>query len=267
LLDLVYPEGGTFSTFWLHNAIHDINIHKTGIVTVLTRLLFISLIFLSPATKATLISFAGYSHDTHTDYVTGGGLVWKQWDETVNLSIDQALSTYGSQWRLATGIEMGNLFNDFFGLQYRPSKWGADSAIIEYPHNDGDSGSPTHEFVRIFGDTYKSIGGNWPADISGDEFEISTAYFDPGRLIQAQNLANVADDYTYRFSPSVTTPINGWAQLTTVTSTIYDSHPHRGIALVQKISNVPLPSSLQLFVVAIMSLAFQVRKSKGTHTN
>lgn len=59
----------------------------------------------------------GYDLDESTNIVTGGGLEWLQWDETVGMTVGQAITEYGVDgWRLATSTEMSNLLNSFFNV-------------------------------------------------------------------------------------------------------------------------------------------------------
>jgi hypothetical protein len=107
---------------------------------------------LSTSVNADIISYNAYSLDTGTNIVTGGGLEWLQWDETVGLSIDTALSTYGSQgWRLANTVEMASLFNSFaLGMTFTDAQ-GAIQSYERYvpldPEND------FNKFISLFGDT------------------------------------------------------------------------------------------------------------------
>lgn len=58
-----------------------------------------------------------YTLDESTNIVTGGGLEWLQWDETVGMTVGQAITEYGVDgWRLATSTEMSNLLNSFFSV-------------------------------------------------------------------------------------------------------------------------------------------------------
>ncbi|MBA55031.1 MAG: hypothetical protein CMK89_11305 [Pseudomonadales bacterium] len=44
-----------------------------------------------------------------------GDMEWLRWDQTLNMSINEALTTYSSEgWRLATNSEMADLLNSFF---------------------------------------------------------------------------------------------------------------------------------------------------------
>jgi hypothetical protein len=56
----------------------------------------------------------GYTRDDASVVVQGFGLEWLQWTETQGQSVDNALRDYEDDgWRLATNIEMADLFNAF----------------------------------------------------------------------------------------------------------------------------------------------------------
>ncbi len=63
---------------------------------------------------ATTIQFGDYEYTTGENVFRGGGVEWLRWDQTVELSVNDALTSYSSQgWRLATNVEMADLFNSF----------------------------------------------------------------------------------------------------------------------------------------------------------
>lgn len=102
------------------------------------------------STHAASISYYGYTLDTETNIVTGGGLRWLQWDETTGQSVTQALATHGSSgWRLATSSEMATLFNAF---DFRITFEGDDSitqtvSFLEPYQSEGVA----DRFIQLFG--------------------------------------------------------------------------------------------------------------------
>jgi hypothetical protein len=65
--------------------------------------------------NAVPITHYGYTLNPSTNIVTHtDGTEWLKWDQTLNESIDSALSIYASQgWMLASNTQMAGLFADF----------------------------------------------------------------------------------------------------------------------------------------------------------
>ncbi len=73
---------------------------------------------------AAVITYGSYSLDTGTNIVTGDGLEWLQWDDTIGESIDSIQSVLniieGGNWTIAPTLRDAELFYDFgFGLTLR----------------------------------------------------------------------------------------------------------------------------------------------------
>ena len=69
---------------------------------------------LSANAYSATVSYSGYSLDTNTNIITDGDIEWLRWDQTIGMSIDQALSAYSADgWRVASNIEVATLFNSF----------------------------------------------------------------------------------------------------------------------------------------------------------
>lgn len=76
-------------------------------------------LIVSSLASAITITHNGYSHDTSTNVVVGGGLEWLRWDETIGASIGSFQAgeldgTIGSGWSLATGAQIAILYDKYF---------------------------------------------------------------------------------------------------------------------------------------------------------
>lgn len=206
---------------------------------------------LSLTANAVTISYNGYSLNTTTNMVSGGGLQWLQWSQTAGQSIDTALNGYAaSGWRLATNLEMATLFNAFdFGYTFLD-----DELRSQYQHqsNPLNSFSAENEFLELFGSTYYQGGGN---DGQGDPLVYTFAFFGndadgDGRY----NLAYVRDEYLSATNQYAT----GWAQLYQDSWMTDYSYAEYGVALVRT-SPVPVPAAVWLFGSALLGLAGKKR--------
>ncbi|GFD95558.1 hypothetical protein KUL156_10750 [Alteromonas sp. KUL156] len=93
-----------------------------------------------------IIESRGYSLDTSTNIITGGGLEWLNWDETIGLSETEFnQSPLASSWRVASSREMYSLLNTFF----EPSQ-GIDENLSRGQSVSGDTGPE-------FGDDFFSL--------------------------------------------------------------------------------------------------------------
>lgn len=83
-----------------------------------------------------IIESRSYSLDTSTNIITGGGLEWLNWNETIGLSeIEFYNSPLADRWRVATSNEMYNLLDTFFG----PSQ-GIDENLSRGQSVSGETG-------------------------------------------------------------------------------------------------------------------------------
>lgn len=114
------------------------------------------LLLLSYSVSAGVISYAGYTRETSSYIVTGGGLEWLQWTETLDLSvIDPSLEPssflqrmqqlYSQGWRIAVEDEVKNLMTNFFGSpnEYAVGLLGYENASV----------SALQNFINLFGNT------------------------------------------------------------------------------------------------------------------
>lgn len=116
--------------------------------------------FLALSAHATVITSTGggYTHDTNTDIVIGGGLEWLQWDVTVGQSVETALSTHASDgWVIASNRQMGLVFHDFFA--YPLSSTAGCTLDICYDEVHPES-LPILTLMSMFGDTHAAA--NYP---------------------------------------------------------------------------------------------------------
>jgi predicted metalloprotease with PDZ domain len=212
---------------------------------------------LSLSTNAAIISHNGYTHDTTTTSIFGGGLEWLQWDQTLGKSYNdvRADATYSS-WRLATNLEVATLFNAFaFGTtifdsdrttyQLQTTSWSA-------------SETSTHNyFISLFGTTFLDT----MVHTSTDPDRITLAVFgNPDAFDNHLNLARVVDDSTHialghqdssallfdnRFSPDI-------------------SELGVGVALVRSPSQVPEPTTVTIFTLGLLSLGLNRRQRRSS---
>lgn len=197
---------------------------------------------------ASVITYAGYSHDTTTDLVNGAGLEWLQWDVTANQSIATALGTYaGSGWRLASNLEMSTLFNSFsFGIVFDSDENTRQTQQISYLDQNSEN-EVTNIFISMFGDTHKASGGTLFGTID-EPFEITGAYFgEDGNGNNLYNFAAVSDDYV---SDGVFGLIRNFAFATLAEDGSDDTAAYLdfGVALVR---DVPNPGTLMLILLGL----------------
>lgn len=198
----------------------------------------------------------GYTRDSASNVVQGGGLEWLQWSETVGESINTALGTYAPLgWRLATNIEMADLFNAF--------KFGRTFSAQERNRQGVNSNWTTLEsgvhnsFIDLFGTTELRDGGEYDPS---DPYEEANAYFGSDSDMMRQfNLASVTDDYLESQTfLGVTTEYKLGAYVTLSSNRHTDNSgspqfSRRGVALVKSVS-VPEPGTFALLSLGLMGL-------------
>lgn len=126
-----------------------------------------ALAVLSLSAHATPIEYRGYSRDSGSQVISGGGREWLMWTETLGKSVEwfqldpaaQGLRDAG--WRLAGREQMNTLFTDFEfvkGHAYERSDLSEDYDIVFYERSQRLLGEPFRAFVGLFGDTYAASG-------------------------------------------------------------------------------------------------------------
>jgi len=112
------------------------------------RAFILALFLMCTATgvQATLITSNGYTLNTQTNVVTGFGLRWLQWSETVGLTADEALARYPTM-RFATFEEAADLLELFFGDSILNLPRGLRGVVLD------DDLNPANLFSSLFGST------------------------------------------------------------------------------------------------------------------
>jgi len=195
---------------------------------------------------ASVVSYYGYSLDTETNIVAGGGLEWLQWDETIGQNVEEALNSYSSDgWKLATYADMNNLIAEFFGIFVNTAS--NDSGDDTDPNKDNGISlywadtQRAASFTLLFGDTNTGVSANSHAlfgDFKGwditdtingiyDDIDISSSWSSTGAIrvhLRSWDLAGASSSY-------------------------YST----GVALVRPIT-VPLPTAAWFFMSALFGL-------------
>jgi hypothetical protein len=227
------------------------------------RKLLVATIFLgfSVSANATIISYAGYTHDDTTDVVTGGGLEWLQWDVTVGESITSIQSQLGSLdgggWSIASNVQMAELFNAF-GFGPFDTKENTYQSYSTGYSADELASEPDKIFISMFGDT-NAAGGLSFCQL-GDCMQRSGAYFGhDGDRDTRFNFAYVEDDWR----PTETKDTPGYVTLGPDTVRLEDAAPNFGVALVRtsETVDVPEPGALALLGLGLVGLGFSRRRN------
>lgn len=137
-----------------------------AIVSVLSLFLFAS------DAKSSVISYGGYTLNEQANIVSDGTLDWLQWDMTLGMTINEALSTtavtyLGGGWTLASNEQMVNLINAFdFRITYVADERIFQesqnySVISQYEPLEDINVDPAKQMVALFGQTSSnSVGYN-----------------------------------------------------------------------------------------------------------
>ena len=232
-------------------------------------LILLGLVLSSFTSHATLISHNGYTLDETTNIVSDGNLEWLRWDQTLNVSINNALedaatgtiaSLYGIGWRIATNLEMSSLLNHF---NVTNLTFDADENTNQQTSNINEANILA--FGDLFGRTYSHYAGNPGSTMPlGDSY--LAAYFgsdadNDGRV----NYVELLNDYTFRTGSYVN---QGRVRMTKDDSSPNFYVSHRGVALVRdgnfqntsfalssnqpSTLSVPEPTSLVLFILSLI---------------
>jgi hypothetical protein len=227
--------------------------------SLLTLATLAALFFSSFSSASTIgITGTGYSLNTDTNIVTGGGLEWLRWDQTVGQSINSALTNYSADgWRLATNTEMATLLNTWFNRWSIDPKFTASENITQQYNLDKHytGSSPADYFFLIFGRSYfdstyispfEGIKALYGADLNGNN---------------KYNKAEIQDSWIY----SSTSYGPGFVKLN------WDGYSpewelnQTGVALVRdiQISSVPVPASAFMFAPALLGFLALRRKLRA----
>ncbi len=113
----------------------------------------VSLLVMSMASQGALIEHNGYQRESGSVIVKGGGVEWLMWEQTKNLSIQQALDKYSKEgWQLASHQNMAKLFTAF---SFGRGTWYASESYREEQYNVWGAGelSAHNAFIELFGAT------------------------------------------------------------------------------------------------------------------
>lgn len=204
---------------------------------------------LSNSANADLISYNGYTLNTDTNIVSGGGLEWLQWDETIGLSANDALANYGG-WRIASATEMSILINSSnLGITLDPLDMVFQFATPE--------DSAALNFIELFGDNYLASGTTYPDAYS--EQMVSA-------LFSSESFPNLygATTIEYNLLDNRIGPVGSNLLFTDDgVLTGADSGGLRGVALVRDVAVVPVPAAVWLFGSGLLGLIGVARRKKA----
>ena len=211
-------------------------------------LICLSLTF-SIAASAATVSHYGYTLNTDTNIVTGGGLQWLQWDETLGMTLSQVQSTYSTNgWRLATNSEMAALFNSF-NFDYTFVVAENTPQLVNF--NDPiDAPGPADEFISLFGDA-TVISGRF---LGSNGSLIFGVFGDDADGDQGYNVARVGENLIFS---------EGGAELTQ--DYITDAFVGDGFTGYALVRAVPIPAAAWLFGSALAGLSMSRRILKRRH--
>lgn len=223
----------------------------------------------SITSHASLIEYNGYSRDSASDIVTGGGLEWLKWDLTARMDFESALASYSADgWVLASHTQMVSMFNSF---QFGKSNWTEqaqenDEAFMDWTP---DEESPHNYFIRLFGMTEEyscSAPYMTRCSLPYDPYVLSVARYGV-EGINNFNIALVLDDFTHVVTPEWV--FQGEHTACLVFNRLYcpNIEPvERGFAFVRTPTQsdapkpVPLPASLSLFALGLIGLVYRNNK-------
>jgi hypothetical protein len=194
----------------------------------------------STATLASEFTYNNFTLDSETNIVNGQNLDWLQWDETVNLSLDDAMTIYSNQgWRVASRDEMSSLLNAFdFGFTFINSPTASQEIQAQL---ETGVASEHSQFIALFGDTNAAAGYDFATAASASIFG---NYNDPSGL---HGITEVVHDYSGINQSLLVTQYGNIAASSLREENI-------GIALVRA-SAVPVPGSALLLFSGLLALS------------
>jgi len=209
---------------------------------------------ISNSTYASLIEINGYGLDTDTNIVTMGNTEWLKWDQTVDLTVEQALEA-NVGWSLASHMQIEVLLNDMVGSEY--FKLGEDTDE-SYGLDYGQDDSPMLNIIQLFGYNSESrtrYGNDWKEEYT-DPYKYVGALFGSDKDMDDLNLVALHDEAAYTITGSYNASRTFGGSITKTSDRIArDSSYHVwGVALVRTTS-VPEPSTLAIFALGVIGLA------------
>jgi len=209
--------------------------------------------------NAGLITHNGYTLNEETNIVSKGRLEWLQWDVTLNTSVDDALETHNG-WRLATILEVDALFESIFF----PHIFDIYPHTLTIPYGGNDLAFSN--FLELFGygemlpDVSNEGENPYQRTFTNKVYRISALFHPPTEVSShLLGVARVMDSGAYDYEgcffgtcSSGTQEIDAEALYGQSANRFDYIHYYTGVALVR---DIPEPSTITLFTLAIMGLA------------
>jgi hypothetical protein len=242
-------------------------------------LLAVAALALPLTTRAGPITHNGYTLDEGTHIVSGGGLEWLQWDQTLGRSVDDVITDpLFAGWRLANNNEMASLFNAF---TLGATPWDTDPTTEQIQETAWDSSevSSFNNFMSLFSLTYNSTALGLTTRSVEDPLHATLAWYGDGYPISSGSTtgldtrvgkAAVRDDLVIintgtRDGPKVALAMMNRTNPKDSCCDTYISsmaEEFTGVALV-RVSVVPEPSSFAIFLLGMIGLASRGFKKRS----